>query len=247
MLRAIRAEFAKLKRARVPLWTAAAVCLFPLLSVMAIRLTDGAPRATWTAFMLFGPRMIASAYGVMLFGLAAAYLFGREFTEGTEKNMLTLPVRREAFVAAKLVVLAVWVGALALLAVAAQALYAALLGLDGFAWAGLAETLEQSLQVALMIYLTLPVVAWLSMIGRGYLTPMVFSALIASAGMVVAEVGWGRWFPWSMPIAVTGSVFMPPTAGVPGLSPASWAIAAGVFALGLAATFAYVDRVDNTQ
>lgn len=248
MLRSLRAEMLKLKRARTPVWTALAVCLFPLLPVFTAKLVDGElAHATWEQFMRAGPEMIASAWGLMLFGLATAYLFGREFDDGTAKYMLTLPLRREYFVVSKMAVLAGWVVGLTLLSVAVQAGYAALLGLTGFSWEHIAAGLTQSLKVSLMIYLTLPVVALLAMLGKGYLPPMLFSALMMAAGMMLATVGWERWFPWSMPIVFAGMTFGPRDAATGQLGAASWAIAFGLFAAGLAAVFWYVDRVDNTQ
>lgn len=249
MLRALKAEVLKLKRSRMPMWTALAVCLYPLLAVFTAKLTDGElAHTTWDQFMRAGPEMIASAWGVMLFGLVTAYLFVREFDDGTAKYILTLPLRREYFVVAKLGVLAAWVLGLTVLSVAVQAGYAAFLGLTGFAWEHIGTGLTRSLLVSLVIYLSLPVVAWLAMLGKGYMPPMLFSALTAAAGLMMAFAGWARWFPWSMPMVFTGMTFAPPgTITETALGIASWAIVLGLFAVGLAAVFWYVDRVDNAQ
>ena len=56
--------------------------------------------------------------GVMLLSVLAAYVFGREYSEGTAKNMLVLPVAREWFPIAKLVVLFVWFASLTVLVLA---------------------------------------------------------------------------------------------------------------------------------
>ncbi len=46
--------------------------------------------------------------GLLLLSFIAAFVFGREYSEGTAKNMPALPVGRHWFVLAKLVVAAVW-------------------------------------------------------------------------------------------------------------------------------------------
>lgn len=248
MLRALRAEVLKLKRSRIPLWTALAVCVMPLLSVMVAKLTDGElAHTTYEAFMLAGPEMLASATAVLLFGLCAAYLFTREHEEGTLRNALTLPLRREWLVAAKMIVLAVWVALLTLLSVAVQAAYAAFLGLDGFAWAHVALATTRSLEVALVVYMTLPVVVLLAILGKGYLPPMLFSAVALSAGITFAVVGWERWFPWSMPMVFSGMTFAAKHGPNGQLGAGSWAVLAAMFAVGLAVVMFYVDRADNVQ
>ena len=93
MLRAVRAELLKLKGARIVLWTALAAASFPLFTTFTIRLIDGrADHTTWDSFMRTAPVTMASWWGLLVFGLAASYLFGREYTEGTAKNLLALPV-----------------------------------------------------------------------------------------------------------------------------------------------------------
>jgi ABC-2 type transport system permease protein len=160
--------------------------------------------------------------------------------------MLTLPLRREYLVAAKLVVLAAWVLGLALFSVVAQAGYALLLGVGGATWAEAALSIRDAVAVAALIFATLPVVALLAMIGRGYLAPMAYSGVMASVGVALAEAGWTRWFPWSMQIAVSGMALFP-AVEMQGLVPGSWAVSLGLFGIGLAALFAYVDLADSPQ
>jgi ABC-2 type transport system permease protein len=246
MLRAFRAEVLKLKGANMVLWSVLTVAVVPAASAAAVKMVTAEFSVTWDAFMRMGPQMMATWWGVLLFGLAASYVFGREFIDGTAKNMLTLPVRREAFIAAKLAVLAVWVGGLAVSSVMLQAGFAAVLGLPGFAWAHVWDSMAHSLEVAGLIYLTLPVVAALATLAKGYLPPMMFSGFMATAGFMFGAVGWGRWFPWSMPFAAAGSSFGPLIGRIV-LGPASLAISAAVFALGVLVVLVQTNRADNTQ
>lgn len=247
MTRALRAELLKLRRAPVPLWTALAVAVVPALTASSVRMVDGSlDHTTWTSFMALAPQMMASWWGVLIFGLATAYMFGREYLDGTAKNMLTLPVRREAFVVAKLIVLAGWLAALTLVAVALQAAFALVLGVPGFAWGHIWRAVVDCLEIAGLIFLTLPAIGALAVLERGYLPPMMVSALMATAAFLVGAIGWGRFFPWSMPLAVAGSAFGP-LIEPPVLEPASFAISGTLFAVGLAVLLAYIDRADNTQ
>jgi ABC-2 type transport system permease protein len=243
MLRAMRAEVTKLKGSAMPAWTALVVLLIPLAVFTPIRYARTAVPVGWATFMRAGPQLTA-AYGAVLFGFVAAYVFGREYTEGTTKEMFTLPVRREYFVLAKAVVLAGWVLGLTVLSLLAQAGYAALLGLHGFSWANALDCLRDGMAVAVLIFGTLPIVVLLAIRGRGYVAPMVYSAVMACVGLGLAEAGWGAWFPWAVPASVTGIVLGPPIP-MGRLEPGSWALMALLFAAGTAAVLWQVDVADE--
>jgi ABC-2 type transport system permease protein len=244
VLRAVRAEMGKLKRSRVPLWTAAVVTLWPLYTILVIRLTSGSLRGvTWRDSMVLGPQTIASWWGILLGGFVAAYVFGREFSDSTMRNTLTLPIRRECFVASKLAVVLVWVFALCLLSVAAQAAYAVLLGSDGFAWEYVLGSLRDSLLVMLTIAATLPLVGWIAVVGRGYLAPMIFSGVAFVSGVLFLQAGWERWVPWAMPMALVGMGWVPGETKS-SLVAASWVILGAVFLAGVAALIVQVDYAD---
>jgi ABC-2 type transport system permease protein len=245
MLRAIRAEVLKLKGSMMPLWTTLIVLVAPIITISTFQLGDkGAASARWADFMLAGPQLIASWYGTVLFGLVASYLFGRESSEGTGEQMFTLPVRRECFLAAKMLVLAAWVLGLTVFSVVAQVGYAAIVGAQGASWADALRISLLALKVGALIFAALPWVALVAMIGRGYLAPMVYASLTAAVGLGLAEAGWGRWFPWSMQLSVTG-VALFPSVPMPTLVPGSWALMGLVFVAGCAASVWYADRADG--
>jgi len=266
-MRALAAEFGKLKHSRMPLWTALAVlgyeainlALMPVMKDPATvakmasagggfgkALATGMYAPTWENFLRFGAQGISGAWGLYLFGLAAAYLFGRESREGTAGTMLTLPVRREYFVVAKMTVLAVWALGLTLLSSVLHVGVVALIGADGFAWAHVAKSLADTLTVALLVYLTMPLVAWFALLGRGYLPPMLFCVAMNMTGMALVQTSdLSSYFPWSMPVNFIGASWMPvpPSPLVAG----SWAVAAVCFAAGLALVMWRADRVDAAR
>lgn len=266
MMRALKAELRKLKRARMLLWGALTVVVYTLSIVgmattimkpdMVERIgasggafTEAAAKglysATWENYLRWTPQGISGAWGLLLFGVLTAYLFGREYSEGTAKNMLTLPVRREWFVLAKMAVLAAWVLALTVLSTTLSVAAGTILDIDGFAWAHVWRCLSDSLTVSLLIYTTLPLVALLAVRGKGYLPPMLFTAIMMAIGMVVITTDAARWFPWSMPSVHVGATWLPipPSDLVAG----SWALAGGVFVAGLAILVIQVNAADNAQ
>ena len=243
MLRVLRAELLKLRRAKTVVWTVVVVAFFASMSAWGAETWAPDAPVTWAGTLTSGTVWLAGWWGVLVFSLAAAHLFGAEFSDGTASGMLTAPVPRSRFVAAKLLVLALWVLLLTLVSIGAHIAIAVLQGADGFAWRLVGENLRDSLLVALLLYLTLPVVALVSMLGRGFIAPMLFSTAMTVAGWTAGFLGWSEWLPWSMPATVLGGMG-PPGIAEAELGPASWAITLAMFVAGLVAVFVYVERAD---
>lgn len=268
MIRALQAEFGKLKRSRMILWTALVVigytsiglAMLPVIEDLQAQALTAAPGAAaagvgeafaaagitginWESAMLFVPMGVSGAWGVMLLSLIAAYVFGRELREGTDIASATLPVRREIFAWAKMVVIAVWAVGLAVLAVAAQVgvdlIYLGANGLrPSWVWQGFVDTLYAMLP----LYLTLPIVAWLSLSRRGYLRPMLFALVMFMVSSSLIGLDAAAYFPWAMPIAAVGVTWAPVRGE---LTLVSWLIALAVFAAGMVALLRRVNRAGD--
>lgn len=266
MMRALAAEFLKLKRSRMPLWTGLVVlvaaglglAVLPVLSepttqakfvagggAFAKAVTAGLYSPTWANYLRIGTQGMSGSWGVLTFGLVTAYLFGRESKERTVSAMFTLPLRREYVVLAKMAVLAVWVFGLAMLSVLLTMGLVVLLGVEGFAWSHVFKNVGETLAVAGLIYLTLPFVAWFAALAKGYLRPMLFSLgmMMVGNGLVTTEAS--RWFPWNMPVHLIGASWLPVSPS--SLLPGSYAVAVGVFLAGLAALLWQADHADSVR
>lgn len=245
MLRALRAELFKLKRARALLWTFAVVATFTLMMTWGIKLTDpGLDHVTWKAALQAGTVFMAGWWGVIVYSLVAAHIFGSEYSDNTAATLLTIPVRREHIVAAKFVVLALWVLALALFSVLTDISAAAAMGAKGFSWDIVWTHLGESMLATLILFLTLPLMALLSMVGRGYMAPMLFASGATAVSMACGFLGWTEWFPWGMSATIVGGMG-PPGAGDGTMGIASWAILVTMFVAGVAAVVWYVRRADT--
>jgi ABC-type transport system involved in multi-copper enzyme maturation permease subunit len=246
VLRVLRAEFLKLRRAQVVLWTAATVVFFASFNVWGAQIwSPGVTTPTWEGILSASAMYMAGWWGILIFGLAAAHLFGAEYSEGTAASMLTTPIRRECFLAAKFIVLAAWVLVLVSVSIGSHLLAAVVQGATGFSWSLLWDTVQTNLEVAFLLYLTLPLTALISMLGRGYVAPMLFSTAVMTASWSCGFLGWARWFPWAMPSTVGGGLG-PPDILVRQLGPSSWAIIGTLFVVGLIGAFAYVNRAGDT-
>lgn len=218
---AIWAEALKARRSRVPAFTAAAFALGPLasglfmavfkdpsrarrLGILATKASLFTTQADWLAHLALLAQAI-SVGGALVFAVVAAWVFGREAADGTDRTLLALPTSREAIVVAKLLVAGGWCGALVTEAVVLGLFAGALVGLPGASDGACASGVWTCLVCgALTMALTAPV-AFVASAGRGYLAPIGFALLTLVLAQLVAALGWGGVFPWSVPALLAGA------------------------------------------
>jgi len=181
--------------------------------------------------------------GVFIFGILAVWIFGREFADHTIKDLLALPTSRTSIVAAKFVVVAAWSALLTSYTFAVGIVVAAILRLPGWSWSVIGTGLFQLLAAVAMTVGLVCVLALATSAGRGYLTGIAAMILIVFTAQVVAALGYGQYYPWSVPALYIGVAG--PAAGHVGV-----AGVAGVIVVALAsvaATLAWWRHADQTR
>jgi ABC-2 type transport system permease protein len=143
--------------------------------------------------------MIIAAGGFFLFVLAVSWIFGREFADGTVKDMLAVPVQRSSILLAKLIVAAIWFILLTIVILIVSLIMGAVINLPG----GSFDTILQGIFLVLItdclvIAVSLPF-ALVASAGRGYILPLGLAVLTLILTNVVAIAGWGNYFPWAIP------------------------------------------------
>lgn len=255
---AVWVELLKARRSRVPLITLLAFALAPLaggffmvvkdpttarrLGMISAKAQLVAGSADWPTYFTLLAQAVAIA-GVMLFGFVASWVFGREYSDHTLKDLLALPTPRSSIVLAKFVVVALWCLGLVAAIYALGLLVGLLVGLPP---APAQVMLSGSLTVLVTALLTLLLagpVAFFAGLGRGYLAPLGAVVLLVVAAQVIAAAGWGEYFPWSIPALYAG-VAGP---GYAALGPVSYALVGLTGLAGIAATLAWWVFADQAQ
>jgi len=210
-------ELRKAVRSRMPLWTALGSLLMPLgiaflifvsknpeisqkLGLVSAKANLVAFAGTdWPAyFVVFGEAI--GAGGLFLFILIISWVFGREFTDGTLKDMLAVPVQRGSIVLSKYIVAALWSEAMTLVIFIAGLIMGVLLKLPG---GSLSVLLHFSVIVMITSLMAIAVVmpfALLASMGQGYLLPIGVAFLMALMINLMQIMGWGEYFPWAIPV-----------------------------------------------
>jgi ABC-2 type transport system permease protein len=251
---AIWFELLKTRRSKVPLFTGLGFLLMPLVGgLFMVILRDPefakqaglisakaqlmAGMADWPTYLELLAQGTAIG-GLILFSLIGSWVFGREYSDRTVKDLLALPTSRSAIVLAKFVIIAFWSGALVAM------IY--LVGLGIGAWVALPQVplqviLQGGITLAITASLTIasitPIIFFASA-GRGYLPPMGAAILAIFLAQIIGVVGWGEYFPWSIPALYSqGANF-----GV-----VSYVIVIFTSVAGIAGTFIWWELADQTH
>ncbi|HIW64346.1 MAG TPA: ABC transporter permease [Candidatus Stackebrandtia excrementipullorum] len=231
MIAAVRVEALKLVRSLVGMIAALALVLgtVALLSGITFGVAGGNPELiaqvgpaaelNWDG-LLTGAAQITAIACILGFGIVLAWMFGREFTDGTITGLFALPVGRSRIALAKLIVYTVW----AFVVGTAMALGVLLLGvLFGYgapsthAWAGLGRLWALAMFSA---GVAIPI-AWIATWTRSLLGGVAGTVALVVITQIGALTGVGAWMPpaapaiWAMShgtratalhLALTGSV-----------------------------------------
>lgn len=256
---ALYVELLKARRSKVPFFTVLGFSLAPLaggffmivlkdpemarragLISAKAQLTAGT--ADWPTYL----NLIAQATaigGVILFGIVTSWVFGREYSDHTIKDLLALPTPRSAIVTAKFVVVGLWSAALVA--------WISLLGYGIGAAVALPPVPAQiiwqgSIGIVVSACLTIALVtplAFFASAGHGYLPPFGMAILLLALAQIVVIAGWGEYFPWSVPALYAG------LSGEPGdhLGVISYALVVLTCLIGAAGTLLWWELADQTD
>ncbi len=164
----------------------------------------------WSAYAaLFG--QVIGAAGFFLGIFVISWLFGREFSDGTLKDLLAVPVRRSIILAAKFIVMAVWSALLTLAIFAAGMLVGVLLKLPGGSIGAVLHGAATTAVAGLMVILVVMPFALLASIGRGYLLPIALAMVALLFANLILIIGRGEYYPWAIPMLYAeGKNVLPP-------------------------------------
>jgi ABC-type transport system involved in multi-copper enzyme maturation permease subunit len=160
--------------------------------------------ADWSAYLGILTQAIGVG-GVLVFGFVASWIFGREYSEGTAKDLLALPTSRTKIINAKFMVYGLWCLLLALSNLLTGLLIGALLqiGVPGYVSISTHLT-DYFITTGLTIFLGTPI-AFFAIWSKGYLAPLGFVALTLVFAQIIAATGYGYYFPWSVPGLFSGA------------------------------------------
>jgi ABC-2 type transport system permease protein len=256
---AFRAEALKARRSKITLLSFGGFSILPLvgglfmiilkdpdraraLGLISTKAELTAGTADWSSLF----QMLAQGTavgGAIMFALITTWVFGREFSDHTAKELMALPTPRVVIVTAKFALAALWTAGLTLWIFLVGLAVGAMVDIPGWSVELATNRFTIVLLTALTTLLLMPFVALVASLGRGYLPPMGWTFLALAFASILSVLGWGDRFPWAVPMLVSGMGGEQATP--PGLF--SYAIVLVTGLAGTVATMAWWQTADQTR
>lgn len=159
--------------------------------------------ADWPSYLGLFAQMIAVG-GIFVFGFVTSWIFGREYTDRTVKDLLTLPYSRAVIVTAKFMVSFIVSFLLSVYILLIGFIIGWIIGLPGWSLDVVQYSLFIILIVTVLTILLSTPVAFFASFSRGYLAPLGFLVIALIFSQIIAAIGYGAYFPWSVPALYSG-------------------------------------------
>lgn len=167
--------------------------------------------ASWQSYLSLLAQAI-SVGGIIIFGFITSWTFGREYADGTAKDLLALPIPRSTIVASKFISVAIWCVFLAIACFILTTVVGLVISVPDFDPQIFIKGSFIYFASALMVTVLCPPIAYFACFGKGYLSPLGFLVFVLFVGNILATMGHGAYFPWSIPgiySGAAGSVILP--------------------------------------
>lgn len=172
--------------------------IFVFFAVSLTILSFGIVQRNWTEFF---NRFFTLAANMGLIGnfFIASWVFGREFMDKTNKDLVAKPMPRTTVVLSKFLIIFLWgVVFMTFLFIFSLAI-GFLLGFTGFTGALLSRALPKFIVTFLFYIIISTPGAFFASISRGILAPIGILFVIAIAANIIGNTGAAVYFPWTIP------------------------------------------------
>jgi len=162
-----------------------------------------AGEVNWPSYFELHAQMIAVG-GIVVFGFVTSWIFGREYTDRTVKDLLVLPYSRAVIVIAKFFSAIITNFILSIYVVFAGILIGWIIGLPQWSSMLFINGMYELLIVVILTILISTPVAFFASYGKGYLAPLGFVIITLVFSQIIAAAGYGEYFPWAIPAIYSG-------------------------------------------
>ncbi len=217
---ALQAEFMKLKHSKIVWATFIAFSIAPIMGAvfmpiiqnsesfekvgaLAVKIKAMNLEANWESYLGILTQAVGVG-GIMVFGFVASWIFGREYSDKTAKDLFSLSTSRTKILNAKFILFVLW----CLLLVLSNLVIAYVLGfflqLPPINTSLLMSSLSTYFITTILTIAVCVPIAFFALWGKGHLAPLGFVVLILVFSQIIAAVGYGTYFPWSVPGLFSG-------------------------------------------
>ena len=220
--RALSSELLKLKHMSILWITFAAFALIPVMggvimfliqnpglipksSILSVKISMLSTPVNLDSYLSMFLSQGAGIAGIIIFGFIASYLFGREYSDHTYRDLLSLPISRTKILNAKFVIYVGWCLGLAISDLVLGLAVSRILNMS----VGEYHIIFKDIKIYFItILLTILLGTWIpffALWAKGYLAPLGFLIMALMMAQFSPYLGWGQYFPWSIPGIYSGA------------------------------------------
>jgi len=254
----LQTEYLKIRKSKVLIGSILAFSLGPIMGAVFVLVlrnqelskANSAIRAKalltgfsidWSSFLNLIAQVIGVG-GIIIIGFIATWIFGREYSDGTLKDLFVLPVSRVKIVLSKITAIFILGFFLALFILLLGIVLGILLQLPGFTWQTFFKSINTIAIVTFLVLLLSTPVTFIASVGKGFIAPLAFVILTIVIAQIIGALGFAAYFPWAVPgiySQIIGSNNI--------LNIYSYLILYGTSFIGLAATILWWNFADQTK
>ncbi|MHC1770352.1 MAG: ABC transporter permease [Flexilinea sp.] len=204
MINLVYCELLKLKHSKMLFLSILGVFSTPcMMFIEALQTHFRRPEEAFTLSDIYDSSLlyIMILTNMMIYVTITAYLFSREYSESTLKTILPTPVSRTKFVIGKFCALFLWIIMLTIVTWAGiltlSGFYHALIGMEGFSLVVAIQWLLKFLLGNLLVYLTISPFAFVAEKTKGFVAPVIASAVIVMGSAALCNQDFGAIYPWT--------------------------------------------------
>ena len=204
MLNLIYCELAKLKHSKIVFISTLGVMATPvMLFIESIRIHFEHPEQVFTLADVYDNSLlyIMLLTNIMIYIAITAYLFSREYTEKTFKTILPIPISRTKLLISKFFTLFIWMTMLTFVTWAGililSGIYNAIFGMVGFGLLTAMKWLLTFLLSNILMFTTISPFAYIAMKTKGFVSPIIVSAVIVMGSAALCNQDFGALYPWT--------------------------------------------------
>lgn len=173
--------------------------LIPKSSILSIKISMVSAPINLVSYLSLYLSQGAGVVGIIVFGFVASYLFGREYSDHTYRDLLSLPISRTKILKAKYLIYIIWCLGLVISDLIIGLIIGKMLNLSGWEYRIIFETIKIYFVTSLLTIALGPWISFFALWGKGYLSPIGFLVVIVMLAQFIPYLGWGHYFPWSIP------------------------------------------------
>jgi hypothetical protein len=153
---------------------------------------------SWASYLKLVKEAFAMG-GFFIICLMISWVFGREFTDHTVKDLLAVPVPRFYILVGKLVTVAIWYAVVVAVSCPLSLLMGSIIQLPGLSVNLLLQECSIILYIALLNFLVMIPFAYFASEGHGVLLSFGIAIVAIILANLFLVIGYAEYFPWAIP------------------------------------------------